>query len=505
MGAFAAATALLLAWNVFAGGRIAQMRNAPKELDLFRALSGLGGFLVIPAMLIGMAEQSELTGHALTMLAWLWPAVLALFAIQASLALGLNLVPTVIGVPLLLYDLTQLLIASTRVAAAHGLTIPVFFLAPGASQATLLSLLLGASTIGSPLAIAVPLLAPAGPARWRPSVMFRSALAMYAVAVVVLIGMRFFSAYASIESLVALGGERLTERATSGFDVGLHILPTVTGAPGSSELIKDFAMTDSLGVGALELRIAPEGCSAAVLDSLARALEPYRRDSVLLIVALAAPQGSAGELRDAPTRYLDRRADAVDRIVRRLHPDYIIPAGVPFGAEAEAIGVQSESWWEEYYTRMAAIVRRDRPATRTLVAVAATRDSALYAWAAANTSPVDGVAFILAPAAGGHTALAVLANADRWMSGVAQTDRTHWIIASSAPAITGEEAQRRLLHHVLAWATAHSSVRGVVLGDAADYDRVTGFRSATGRLRPIVADVAAAIRVLFETPALVTP
>jgi hypothetical protein len=120
MGAFAAATALLLAWNVFAGGRIAQMRNAPKELDLFRALSGLGGFLVIPAMLIGMAEQSELTGHALTMLAWLWPAVLALFAIQASLALGLNLVPTVIGVPLLLYDLTQLLIASTRVAAAHG-------------------------------------------------------------------------------------------------------------------------------------------------------------------------------------------------------------------------------------------------------------------------------------------------------------------------------------------------------------------------------------------------
>jgi hypothetical protein len=62
-----------------------------------------------------------------------------------------------------------------------------------------------------------------------------------------------------------------------------------------------------------------------------------------------------------------------------------------------------------------------------------------------------------------------------------------------------------LLHHVLAWATAHSSVRGVVLGDAADYDRVTGFRSATGRLRPIVADVAAAIRVLFETPALVTP
>ena len=190
MGAFAAATALLLAWNVFAGGRIAQMRNAPKELRLFRVLSGLGGFLIIPAMLIGMAEQSELTGHALTMLAWLWPAVLAMFVVQAGLALAQNLVPKVIGVPLLLYDLTQLLIASTRVAAAHGLAIPAFLLAPGAAQATLLSLLLGASFIGSPLAMTVPLLAPAGQARWRPSVMFRSALAVYALAVVALVAAR---------------------------------------------------------------------------------------------------------------------------------------------------------------------------------------------------------------------------------------------------------------------------------------------------------------------------
>ena len=305
--------------------------------------------------------------------------------------------------------------------------------------------------------------------------------------------------------MTALGSDRLTERAAANFDIGLRILPTVTGTPGTAELRKDFAIADSLGVGALQLRIAPEGCSAAALDSLARALDPYRRDSVLLIVALAAPQGSAGELRDSPTRYLDRRADAVDRIVRRLHPDYIIPADVAFGAEADAIGVQSASWWAEYYTRMAAIVRRDRPATRTLVAVAGSRDSALYAWATADASPVDGVVFVLAPEAGGHAALTALSSADRWMNSVAPTGRTHWIIAASAPAIIGEVAQRRLLHHVLAWATAHASVRGVVLGDAADYDRVTGFRSATGRMRPIVADVASAIRVLFETPATVTP
>lgn len=505
MGAFAAATALLLAWNVFAGGRIAQLRTAPKELHLFRLLSGLGGFLVIPAMLIGMAEQSELTGHALVMLAWLWPAVLALFAVQVWLALGHNLVPALVGIPLLLYDLTQLLIASTRVAAEHGLAVPEFLLAPGAAQAALLSLLLGVSSIGSPLAMAVPLLAPAGPARWRPAGMFRSALAVYALAVVALVTFRTFPAYAAIESLTALGGDRLTERAAANFDIGLRILPTVTGTPGTAELRKDFAIADSLGVGALQLRIAPEGCSAAALDSLARALDPYRRDSVLLIVALAAPQGSAGELRDSPTRYLDRRADAVDRIVRRLHPDYIIPADVAFGAEADAIGVQSASWWAEYYTRMAAIVRRDRPATRTLVAVAGSRDSALYAWATADASPVDGVVFVLAPEAGGHAALTALSSADRWMNSVAPTGRTHWIIAASAPAIIGEVAQRRLLHHVLAWATAHASVRGVVLGDAADYDRVTGFRSATGRMRPIVADVASAIRVLFETPATVTP
>ena len=144
------------------------------------------------------------------------------------------------------------------------------------------------------------------------------------------------------------------------------------------------------------------------------------------------------------------------------------------------------------------------PVVRSLLGLAFELEP-FYAWAAADASPVDGVAFVLAPEAGGHAALTALSSADRWMNSVAPTGRTHWIIAASAPAIIGEVAQRRLLHHVLAWATAHASVRGVVLGDAADYDRVTGFRSATGRMRPIVADVASAIRVLFETPATVTP
>jgi hypothetical protein len=489
-------TALLLAWNVFAGGRIAQLRTVPRA---FRIISGLCGFLVIPAMIVGMAEQSELTGHALAMLPWMWPAVLALFVVQSALALERKLLTAFIGVPLLLYNLAQLLIALTRVAAAHGVLLPAIVLAAGAAQASLLTLVLGAASVGSPVSLMAPLLAPAGKARWRPAALFRSALALFAFAVLAALAVRAGPAYAGLASVETLGAERMADRVSTSFEVGLRILPELTGAPGIAALREDFALADSLGVGALQVRIASEGCTAAALDSLARSLDPYRRDSVLLIVTLATGRESGGEHREPMSRYIDRRAADVDRIVRRLRPDIVIPADPPFGAATEAVGTQTAEWWEEYYTRIAAVVHHDRPVTRTLMALAADRDSALFEWALSGSSPVDGVAIVLATTANGYSAVAALVTADRWMGGASIAGRPVWVTASVAPSIAGENAQRRLLHHVFAWATTHPTVQGVVLGDAGDYDRIAGFRARGGRLRPVVGDVAAAIFLLSET------
>jgi hypothetical protein len=261
-------------------------------------------------------------------------------------------------------------------------------------------------------------------------------------------------------------------------------------------------LADSLGVTALYVRVAPEGCTASALDSLDRALESYRRDSVRLIVSLGFPRAAAFERRASSARYVARRAEEIDRIVRRLKPDYLIPADAPYGAGADALGTLPVRWWEDYFTATAAVAHRIRPATRVMLAASAAgvRDSALYEWASATGSPVDAPGFELAASRGGAAHIVtVLATADRWMQ-AAGGSRPNWVLVSAAPVLEGEETQRRTVRHVLAWASARGAVEGVVLRDASDYDRLTGFRTASGRLRRVTADVVTMIGNLTAAP-----
>ena len=48
-------TTLLVGWNVVLASRIAQMRKAPRP---FAAITALAGFLLIPAILLTIAEDS---------------------------------------------------------------------------------------------------------------------------------------------------------------------------------------------------------------------------------------------------------------------------------------------------------------------------------------------------------------------------------------------------------------------------------------------------------------
>jgi hypothetical protein len=237
-----------------------------------------------------------------------------------------------------------------------------------------------------------------------------------------------------------------------------------------------------------------------VLDSIAHTLDELRRDSTLLVVSLGYGGDARERYRASPDAYLRERANQVDRIARRLRPDILLPAIDPYGAGADALGRVPPSWWERYLTEVA---RRTRDVSRRIrIGVAASsftpQDSTLYAWAGSGESPVDVVGFSLFPSFDGGLSLdARLRAADRW---IRTTRKEQWIFATGGyPLAHGEESQQRAIQGVLAWATAHATVRGIIIDGAGDYDRITGLRAPGGRLRPALATLQRAIEALAET------
>ncbi|HVT40882.1 MAG TPA: hypothetical protein VHE78_17715 [Gemmatimonadaceae bacterium] len=502
--AFIAALLLLfLAWDVAVAGRIAQRGGAAP----FRLLTGLCGFLVAPALLVSVGSGSALTGRAMAGLGWLWPLVLLLFVVQSFYVFVRRLASRWIVAPFLAFNVLVALIGVVRYAGSLGFGLSPFALAPGLAFANLVAVAFGPLTFGSPIAVLVPLLAAGSSAGSRVAAAFRLALGVFASALVGVIAVESIPAHAALAAYARLGTVRLTEFIVpadrGSLATGLRILPELSRAPAAGVLRDDLALADSLGVDVLLVRILPDGCTPTALDSLDRALEPFRRDSTLLIVELAYSRDAARELRTPAADYMQRSAANVDRMVRRLRPNYLIPAGDPYGAGASALGELSTAWWRRFFTVAASAAHDARPATRVMLtsAAATTADSTLFDWAVAEGSPVDVTAFLIEPAVGGALHVqATLAAADRWMSR-AGAGREHWLIATGAPALEGEEAQRRLARHVLLWSAARPRVRGVVFGDAADYDRMTGFRTSSGRLRRVAEEVATTIRALPEPSA----
>jgi hypothetical protein len=460
------ALSLLLVWDVVLAGRIAQLRKAA---PFFRTLTGLCGFLVVPALLLQAASESTLTAHALTRLGWFAPLVLWLFVVQSGYALVRRLVSPAIAAPIALFNCLIALIATVRLALDAGVSVPSMLLVPGIAQSQLFALLMGSAATATPLAVAVPILSPAYPARWRASLLVRSALALVAGAALVFVGTELPAAQRSSTAWRSIGNDRTSERTREGFASALRILPALSGLPPSTALRNDLALADSLDVQALLVRVAGTGSTAAALDSLGRALDSYRRDSTALLIALS------GETRDV--------AATVERVVRRVKPDYLV---VP------------SAWGLAEIQRAIADVRRLRPATKMMIELSGfdRRDSTLFVQTASIS---DGVLFSVIPAPGGATRVdAALATADRWTA----TDgrpREHWLLAAAAPRIDGDDAQRRLMRHAIAWSSARPAFAGVVFADAGDYDRGTGLRAADGRLRAADGDAAAAIRALAES------
>jgi hypothetical protein len=251
--------------------------------------------------------------------------------------------------------------------------------------------------------------------------------------------------------------------------------------------VNDLALADTLSIDALSVVIDPEAARGVALDSLARSIDQARADSTLLIVALGFPKKGEQEIRQSREGYTVARLKDIDRIARRLKPDYLIPAVDPLEEGSRVLGEQTPQYWIDYFTRASRVAHYIYPRIKVSLPISSygTRDSVLYAWAARRGSPIDVVGFSLLAGFDGARSLDThLRVAQRWMRQF-PNPKEHWVFATGGyPLVHGEENQRLAIKGVLAWATAEAPIKGLVVYEGGDYYTLRGLRAAGGRLRP---------------------
>ncbi len=503
--AYAAAVLLAVAWNVFYAGRIARLRRAPQTLA---TLSGVCGLLIAPAYIAHLAGSTLYGGRAVNGVSWLWPLATLLVLAQAAYATGRRLVTPLVGVPLLVYNLLVALVAVARYLVERGVEPPAPLLALSAAQATVLGTVLGEAALVSPLAVLVPLLVPAYPARWR---LTRATRALISVAAAFVAGVTVLElprAAAAVASYAPYRAERLSERPAGDLAVGLAVLTHLAGPPPALAVRYDAPLLDSVDLDAVHVRLRPGALALAALDSLSGVLDATRRDSTLLVVTLDYEPGDAARRRADPAGFDARRLALVERAARALRPDLLLPAGAPYGDAEAAVGRLAPPEWERILA--AAAARAHAVNRRIRVGVAAgdysAADSVVWAWAASRAAPLDAVGFTVRPSftgAGGVDAR--LRAAERWVraaeaaAGAPARPKEQWVFdVRGFPVVHGAASQAGVVWHTIAWASARPGVAGVLVGEPGDYTEMTGLRGADGDLRPAVGSVRRALRVLRE-------
>lgn len=487
-------------WDVLIAGRIANLRRTPR---LFQAATAFGGLLIIPALIVAFASASILFGRTVYTIRWIWPLTAVLFVMQATYALTRRMVTPLFGLPILFYNIIIAVVAVSRFMISRGEAGWEIGLTLSAAQTSMLGLFFGASALWSPGFPTVPLFSPSLPARWRASATVRGALAVTAMIVTVLVLVQIPTSLAAIKSYDMYADDRLQEHPEGDFSVGLKIFPDLRSGPPPLALKYDLQMADSLNVDAISIIINPEAARGVALDSIANSIDDIRTDSTRLIVTLGFPRNARDEFRRSPKEYTDARIADVNRIARALRPNYLLPVLEPYGEAEQAIGIQSTDYWKEYLSRAARVAHYINPNIRVGVSAASygTRDSTLYAWAAARGSGVDVVGFSLMPGLDGAISLDThLRVAQRWMRQFPDRPKEHWVFAAGGyPQAHGDRSQELALWGVMAWATAQAPIKGIVILEAADYSAIRGVRRSGGNLRPAFSAIQRAERGLAET------
>ena len=493
-------TAIL--WDILYAGRIAQLARTPRG---FQAVTAFAGLLLAPAILVAVAGASILYGRAIQTLAWVWPLTAVLFTLQAAYAVGSRLITPLFGFPLFAYDAIIAIVAVAKFAMARGSTPPEFALALTAAQATMLRFFFGAPALWSAVYVQVPLFSPSMPARWRVTRVVRLALATASIAMTALVLVELPEGYAAIRSYASHARDQLQEHPEGDFRIGLKVFPNLRGGPPPIALGNDLELADTLNADAISIIIDPEAAHGLALDSIARSVEQDRTDSTQLIVSLGYPRNAASIFRASPAAYTAARIRDINRIARRLRPDYLIPAVDPYSEGTRELGSQPPEYWIDYLTRAATLAHYISPRIKVGLSSSAygARDSVLYAWAAAPHSPVDVVGFSLLAGFDGVTSTDSYRHiAQRWMKQYADRPKEHWVFAAGGyPLVHGEHNQELALWDVLSWATAQPAIKGLVVYEAGDYDAIRGLRAPGGRLRSSVAALLRAQRGLNETTA----
>ncbi len=481
---YLALSVAMIAWDILMAGRIAKLRRIPRG---FQTITGIAGLLLVPALVVAYSSESLLYGRAIILVAWLWPFTALLFVVQAIYALGRRLVTPLLGFPLLVYNIIIATVAVTKFVISRGHSPTEFGLALNAAQASMLGTFFGTPALWNPIYIQVPIFAPSLPARWGFTRFARVALAGAAMAMTALVVIELPGAYAGIRSYASHANDQLQEHPDGDFRIGLKIFPDLRSGPPPLAIKYDLALADTLGVDAISVVVDPEAARGVALDSLARSIEQARSDSTLLIVALGYPKKGEEEFKQSREAYTVARLKDIDRIARRLKPDYLIPAVDPLEEGRRILGEESPQYWIDYFTRASRIAHYIYPRIKVSVPMSSygTRDSTLYAWAARPGSPIDVVGFSLFAGFDGARSLDThLRIAQRWMQQFPKP-KEHWVFAAGGyPLVHGEENQLRTIWGVLAWATAEVPIKGLVVYEGGDYNSVRGLRAAGGRLRP---------------------
>lgn len=489
-------TVLVLLWDLYIAGRTAKLRATPRVMAFLSALPGL---LLVPALVVFLVSNSMLSGRALFSIAWVWPVTVALVAAQAVYALARGLAAAPIGLSIAAYDLLLALIYGARYAMFLGQPVSAGLMGLVAAQRGALAFSAQPLALTMPWFLYVPIVAPATPGRPGMGTLLRTAVAALAAAWGTLMAIDIPASTRAVLSYERYAGERLQERPDSDFAIGVKIFPTLHQGPPPLSIQSDLALADTVDAEALAIYVTPEGAGAATLDSIAHTLEDARGDRQLLVVLDLSREHAVPAA--ARSRYFAARVADVGRIARRLRPTYVVPVLDPRGAAERALGRVDAAAWIAYLDQAAAQVHRAAPGVGVMVHVGGfgARDSTLYAWAASPSAPVDAMALSLLPWLGGADALdARMRAADVWLR-TARSRKPHWVLeAGGFPLAHGERSQARAIWAALAWATSRSTVKGLIVYEAGDYEAPVGLRAPGGRLRPAASVVRGAIQALGE-------
>ncbi|WP_309672991.1 hypothetical protein [Gemmatimonas sp.] len=492
----------VLAWDIALAGWIAARREAPR---VFTNLTAFCGLLVAPALLVAVATGTETGARTISGITWLMPMIACAFVLQVLYSLLTRLVSVVVALPILLYNVVIAVIAIGDYLASQQGVAPLQLQAAVSARDVILGMTAGRAALVSPLAMLVPMIAPAYPARWRLSGAVRALLVLAATALTTLLVLEWPRGIAAVRSYEAAFAEPMQARPAGDFAIGMRIFPVLDGAPPARAVQADRRLIEQLAPEVVLVVIDEDGWRGGALDSLSRVLQPLRDDSVQIAVALRIARGVA-----APDD-AERQA-ALERVLLRIRPDVIFPGLIDPLPSILGTTPRSSDWWRALLLRSALTVQRVRPRTR--MGWSASRldatDSAVYAWASTPSSPVSLIGAVSFPSFSGLPAVdARLRAFDRWHQRAVVRGggaKPHWLVTvGGLPHAHGDAAQLAAIRHALAWGSRRAWVTAAIIGEPADYDGWVGLRAANGRIRSGMAALSLAARQMRDVRPVSTP